>query len=374
MPSSSIDVGRATEAMLPASRHFYRLRVQSVRPETRDAVTVTFEIPAELAEKFRFVQGQYVTIRAMIDGDEVRRSYSICAAVQDRLLRVGIKRAAGGVFSNWIIENVKPGCVLEVMPPEGRFHVPLSPEHAKSYAAFAAGSGITPVLSLIKTTLFSEPNSEFTLFYGNRASSSIMFREELAELKDVFLDRFVLVHVLTREHQDLELLNGRIDAEKADQLLRHFCRIEKIDTFFLCGPKEMIDEVAERLRALGIAEQRIKIELFAAGPNATRTEVEIQAVDRHCELTIVVDGDRHVLNVERDRETVLDAALNRGLDLRHSCKSGVCATCRAKVTEGQVDMDANYALEDYEVARGFVLTCQSYPASERVIIDFDQDN
>jgi ring-1,2-phenylacetyl-CoA epoxidase subunit PaaE len=336
-------------------------------------VTVTFEVPEELAEKFRFVQGQYLTIRAMIDGEELRRSYSICAAVQDRRLRVGIKRAPGGVFSNWIIQNVKPGCMLEVMPPEGRFHVPLSPERAKSYVAFAAGSGITPVLSLIKTTLFSEPNSDFTLFYGNRASSSIMFREELAELKDVFLERFVLAHVLTREHQDLELLNGRINAEKTEQLLRHFCRIETIDTVFLCGPREMTDDVAGRLRALGVPEEHIKVELFAAGSSTPAISVPART-ERRCELTIIVDGDRHVLSMERGDETVLDAALNRGIDLRHSCKSGVCATCRAKVIEGQVDMDANYALEDYEIARGFVLTCQSYPVSERVTIDFDQDN
>jgi ring-1,2-phenylacetyl-CoA epoxidase subunit PaaE len=373
MLSSSIEAGAAA-SVLPPSRHFYPLTVDIVKPETRDATTVTFEVPEELIDRFRFVQGQYVTLRAMIAGEEVRRSYSICAAVQDGLLRVSVKRAPGGVFSNWVIENVKPGCTLEVMPPEGRFHVALSPEHAKSYVAFAAGSGITPVLSLIKTTLLAEPQSEFTLFYGNRASSTIMFREELAELKDIFLDRFVLVHVLSREHQDLELLNGRINAEKAEQLLRHFCRLDKIDAVFVCGPKEMIDQVSGRLRAIGIRDENIKIERFEIGPMGPRVAAPSRRVDRHCELTIVVDGNRHILNIERDNETVLDAALNRGIDLRHSCKSGVCATCRAKVVEGQVDMDANYALEDYEIARGFVLTCQSYPASERVTIDFDQDS
>ncbi len=310
----------------------------------------------------------------MIGGEEVRRSYSICSAVQDGILRVGIKRAPGGIFSNWIIENVRPGSVLDVMPPEGRFHVQLSPAHAKSYVAFAAGSGITPVLSLIKTTLVAEPRSEFTLFYGNRASSSIMFREELAELKDVFLDRFVLVHVMSREHQEVDLLNGRITGEKAEQLLRHFCRIEKIDTVFLCGPQEMVNEISARLRTIGISERQIKIELFtaqSAGPPRPRAA---SAADRECQLTIVLDGARHLLTVPRDGESVLDAALNRGIDVRHSCKSGVCATCRAKVVEGQVDMDANYALEDYEIARGFVLTCQSYPVTDRVTVDYDQDN
>lgn len=370
MLSSSIE----TEVARPASGYFYPLTVHSVKPETREAVTLTFDVPEELAEKFRFVQGQYVTLRAIIDGQDIRRSYSICSAVQDNLLRVGIKRAPGGMFSNWIVENAKPGCTLQVMPPEGRFHVSLSAEHAKSYVAFAAGSGITPVLSLIKTTLLTERRSEFTLFYGNRTSNTIMFREELAELKDRFMERFVLLHILSREHQDFELLNGRITGNKAEQLLRQFCRIEKIDTAFLCGPQEMVDDISARLRKLGIPDSRIKVELFSAQPLGTRPVLPARMAGRECELTIIADGARHLLTVQRDGETVLDAALNRGIDLRHSCKSGVCATCRAKVVEGEVDMNANYALEDYEIARGFVLTCQSHPISDRVTVDFDQDN
>ncbi|MBV9613274.1 MAG: hypothetical protein JO091_12440, partial [Acidobacteriaceae bacterium] len=254
MSSSVIDV--SAEAPSGGISHFFPLTVRSIQHETRDAVTVVFEVPPEWEADFRYIQGQYVTLRATINGQEVRRSYSICSAVQDSKLRVAIKRAAGGVFSNWVIENLKPGDVLQVMPPEGRFHLELSATNEKHYVAFAAGSGITPVLSIIKTTLLAEPHSSFTLFYGNRASSTVMFREELAELKDVFLERFSLIHIMSREHQDLDLLNGRITGEKAEQLLRHFGRFETVDAVFLCGPQEMVEDVAARLKALGLPESR----------------------------------------------------------------------------------------------------------------------
>lgn len=372
MSSSTIDAD--VNAAVQAVGGFYPLQVREVRQETRDAIVVVFHVPAELEARFRFVQGQHLTLRAIIDGQEVRRSYSICSAVHENL-RVAVKRTPGGLFSNWILDNLKPGDTLEVMPPEGRFHVPLSAANRKHYVAFAAGSGITPVFSIIKTTLLSEPGSSFTLFYGNRASSTILLREELAELKDVFLDRFNLIHVMSREHQDLDLLNGRITAEKSEQLLRHFCRLEAIDTVFLCGPQEMVEDVSSRLKTLGIPESRIKIELFTVDPNERRRERKLtgSALQAECQVTLIVDGDTLHFPMQRS-ETILDAGLNRGIDLRHSCKSGVCATCRAKLVDGQVDMDANYALEDYEVARGFILTCQSYPVTEHVTVDFDQDN
>lgn len=356
--------------------NFYSLRVRAVKHETRDAITVAFDVPPELAEKFRFIQGQFVTLRAWIGGEDVRRSYSICSAVQDGVLRVAIKRTPGGVFSNWMIENLKPGSTLEVMPPEGRFHVQLSAGNRKDYVAFAAGSGITPIFSIIKTTLLAEPESSFTLFYGNRASSTVIFREELAELKDLFLDRFTLVHILSREHQDVDLLNGRITGDKAEQLLEHFCRFEEIDTVFLCGPQEMVDEISAKLQALGMPESRIKIELFTVSTSEreSRRPAAGTALEAECRVTLIVDGVQQMFSMQRGTETILDAALRRGIDLRHSCKSGVCATCRAKLIEGQVDMDANYALEDYEIARGFILTCQSYPVTDAVTVDFDQDN
>lgn len=360
---------------LNAIEGFFRLKVRSVRQDTRDSVIVNFEVPARLQEKFRFVQGQFVTLRAWVDGQDVRRSYSICSAVQDDVLRVGVKRTPGGVFSNWIINEVKPGCELEVMPPEGRFHVKLLPTNAKNYVAFAAGSGITPVFSLIKTTLLTEPKSTFTLFYGNRASSAIMLREELADLKDQFLDRFSLIHVMTREQQDLDLLNGRITGEKAKLLLEWFCRFESIDTIFLCGPQQMIDDVSQTLRKMGFADSQIKIELFTVeGLRRSAPKATIKEADAQCQVIIRVDGEQHIFAMPKDSEPILRAALERGIDLRHSCQSGVCGTCRAKLISGKVDMDASYALEEYEIARGFILTCQSYPVTDQVTVDFDQDS
>lgn len=371
MPSSVIEA----QAAAATTSRFYPLVIRAIKPETRDAVTVVFEVPPELEERFRYTQGQYVTLRAMIDGAEVRRSYSICSAVQDRMLRVAVKRVAGGIFSNWLMESAKPGDTLEVMPPEGRFHVPLSPAHTKEYVAFAAGSGITPILSIIKTTLLTEPESRFTLFYGNRASSTILFREELAEIKDIYLDRFSLIHIMTREHQDVDLLNGRIDGEKAEQLLRNFCQLEMVDEVFLCGPQEMVTSISERLKAMNFPSSHIKIELFSVQENEQQLRRKAATMDElaECHVMLILDGGRHEFSMQRN-ETVLDAALARGIDVRHSCKSGVCATCRAKLIEGQVDMDANYALEDYEVARGFILTCQSYPVTDHVTVDYDQDN
>jgi ring-1,2-phenylacetyl-CoA epoxidase subunit PaaE len=374
MLSSTID--RGVSEPVPNRTEFHPLRVATVKQETRDAVTITFEVPAELRETFRFTQGQYVTLRARIGEEDIERSYSICSAAQDGVLQVGVKKAQGGVFSNWIVENVKPGSTLEVKPPEGRFHIALCPQQAKHYVAFAVGSGITPVLSIIKTTLFTERRSQFTLFYGNRASSTIMFREELAELKDMFLDRFSLIHVMTREHQDIDLLNGRITGEKAALLLEQFCQPGNVDYIFLCGPRPMVDDLLPTLKKIGVAESRIKVELFT--PSGYGREVkpgpDLAPSTEECQVTIVADGIRHRFSLAKDSETILDSALRRGIDLRHSCKSGVCATCRAKLVEGQVQMDAHYALEDYEIERGFILTCQSYPLTDEVSIDFDQDN
>jgi ring-1,2-phenylacetyl-CoA epoxidase subunit PaaE len=372
MLSSAIDVSSAP-ATSGLSR-FYPLTVRAIQPETTHAITIVFEVPPELEETFRFVQGQYVTLRAFINGEEIRRSYSICSAVQDAKLRVAVKRTPGGVFSNWAIENLKPGDRLEVMPPEGRFHVQLSPTNQKHYVAFAAGSGITPIFSIIKTTLLTEPDSNFTLFFGNRSSNTVMFREELAELKDTFMDRFCIIHVLSRERQDVDLLNGRINGEKAEQLLTQFCRFETIDTAFLCGPQEMVDEIAARLEALGLPEWRIKIELFTIKESEQQIQSKVfsSAGDAEYQVKLIVDGNVVQFSAPRD-ESVLDAGLNRGIDLRHSCKSGVCGTCRAKLLEGHVEMDVHYALTDDEIERGFILTCQSHPVTDHVTVDFDQD-
>lgn len=349
---------------------YYQLTIGNVQRETRDAITVTFHVPRELKNVFRFVQGQHVNVRATLRGEEVRRSYSICSAVQDDLLRIAIKRMSGGLFSNWANDNLKPGCTLDVMPPLGRFYVPLSAENNKHYVAIAVGSGITPIFSIIKTTLLTEPFSRFTLFYGNRSSGSIILREELADLKDVFLERLSLVHILTREQQDIDLFNGRINGEKCKKLFSQWCPLPDVDTVFLCGPEDMIEEVSGTLRAQGLPKSHVKVELF--GRSRRSVHMAVASGRETCEVTLVVDGVRNAFPLEKEKESILDGGLRHGIDLRHSCKGGVCGTCRAKLLQGQVDMDAHFALEDYEIKRGFILTCQSYPVSDSVVVDFDQ--
>ncbi|MES2016526.1 MAG: 1,2-phenylacetyl-CoA epoxidase subunit PaaE [Pseudomonadota bacterium] len=353
---------------------FYPLTVAHVKQETRDTITVTFDVPPALAASFIYQQGQHLTLRAQIGDEDVRRSYSICAAVQDNALRVAIKRTTGGLFSCWANENLKPGMTLDVMPPMGHFNVPLSADSARHYLAFAAGSGITPILSIIKTTLLAEPNSSFTLFYGNRASSSVIFKDELSDLKDSYTQRLTLAYVMSREQQDLDLFNGRITKEKCAQFLQHWVRVEDVDVAFICGPEDMMHGVSEALQEAGMAKSQIKVELFAASiPKHQHKPRVFDAAARHeTEVTVIMDGNHTSFTMDKDKESILDAGLRAGIDMRYSCKGGVCSTCRCKLLDGKVDMDANYALEDYEIARGFVLSCQSFPVTDKVVIDFDQ--
>jgi ring-1,2-phenylacetyl-CoA epoxidase subunit PaaE len=352
---------------------FYPLTVARVKHETRDAIAVTFDLPPELEDAFAYQQGQHLTLRAMIAGEDVRRSYSICSAVQDNRLRVAIKRVNGGLFSTWANECIRPGVTIDVMPPEGRFNLPLEPDSRRHYLAFAAGSGITPILSIIKTTLIAEPHSRFTLLYGNRASSSVIFRDELTDLKDQYLERLNLVYIMSREPQDIELFHGRITEDKCRALFQHWLRVENVDYAFICGPEDMMHGVSAALQEAGMPSARIRIELFAAA--AAKTERKPRAVSaepRHqTEVTVIMDGSHATFTMDKDKESLLDAGLRAGIDMRYSCKGGVCSTCRCKVLEGQVDMDVNYALEDYEVARGFVLGCQSFPVTDKVVVDFD---
>jgi len=354
---------------------FHPLPIAKVHNETRDCIAVTFAVPPELQDSFRFQQGQHLTLRALVGDEDLRRSYSICSAVQDGSLRVAIKRTQGGAFSTWANEHLKAGHVIEVMPPMGHFNVPLDATQAKNYLAFAAGSGITPILSIVKTTLLTEPHSRFTLFYGNRASSSVIFKNELMELKDTYLERLNIVYVMSREQQDIDLFNGRITKEKTQQFLQHWIDIADYDTAFICGPEDMMHGVSEALQEAGMPKPDIKVELFAASipkhqhkPRA----LDAQAAQHLTEVTVIQDGNAATFTMEKDKESILDAGLRAGLEMRYSCKGGVCSTCRCKVVDGKVDMDVNYALEDYEIARGFVLSCQSFPATDKVVIDFDQ--
>ncbi len=353
---------------------FHPLRIASVERETRDAVAVTFTVPDALREQFCFEPGQHLTLRADIGGQDIRRSYSICSAVQDRVLRIAVKKCAGGTFSTWANESLQKGDSIEVMPPLGHFGVPLDPARARHYVGFAAGSGITPLLSIVKTTLEAEPRSSFTLFYANRASGTVMFKEELAELKDMHLARFNLVHVLSREAQDIDLLHGRIDRAKAAALLAHWVGDDDIEAVFVCGPEGMMDAVAAALRDRGLPEAKIRIERFAASIPKHTHVVQHASAPGHdqCEVTVVLDGSRRSFTLDKATENILEAGLKNGIELPYSCKGGVCSTCRCKLVEGEVDMDVNFALEDYEVARGFILSCQSYPVTDQVVVDFDQ--
>ncbi|MET0264825.1 MAG: 1,2-phenylacetyl-CoA epoxidase subunit PaaE [Duganella sp.] len=357
---------------------FHTLTVSKVQQLTRDSIAVTLAVPPALQAAFSYRQGQHLTLRALIDGEDVRRSYSICSAVQDNTLRVAIKRTAGGVFSGWANDTLQPGATLDVMPPSGQFNVALDAAHRRHYLAVAAGSGITPILSIIKTTLATEPHSRFTLLYGNRASSSVIFRDELADLKDSYLDRLSIAYIMSREQQDIALFNGRLSGDKCTELLRHWVRADDIDVAFVCGPEDMTQGVLAALQQAGMPREAIKTELFfacsagSASPRLRSGATALPACAASTDVTVIMDGSAASFSMRRDDESLLDAGLRAGIDLRYACKGGVCSTCRCKLVEGQVDMDANYALEDYEIARGFILTCQSFPITDKVVIDFDQ--
>lgn len=353
---------------------FHTLEVTDVRQETRDAISIAFEVPEALQDDYRYREGQHLVLRSEIDGEEVRRSYSICSSPADKELRIAVKRISGGLFSNYLNDQVRKGMQIEAMPPAGHFHIELDPSRTGQYLGVAAGSGITPIYSIIKTTLETEPNSEFTLFYGNRATSSTILREQLEDLKNRFMERLNLVYVMTREQQDIDLYNGRIDGEKCKALFDHWLDVPNLTAAFLCGPQTMIETVRDELEEHSLDRSRIHFELFATtGGNqarkhhATKAEGKVQM----CDVTVIADGRQLNFELGRDTENLLDAGIAHGADLTYSCKAGVCSTCRAKVLEGEVEMDANFALEDYEVEAGYVLSCQCYPVSDKVVLDFD---
>ncbi|WP_428651329.1 1,2-phenylacetyl-CoA epoxidase subunit PaaE [Roseibium sp.] len=355
---------------------FHTLEVTDIRRDTRDAVVVTLKPDAADADAFDFIQGQYLTFRRDFDGEELRRSYSICAGRDEGCLKVGIKRVEGGAFSTWANENLKVGDRLEAMAPMGRFYTELEPGRPKTYLGFAGGSGITPVLSIIKTVLAREPESTFTLIYANRQTNSIMFREELEDLKNQYLGRFSLIHILETESQDIELFTGRIDAEKMETLFRLWIDADEVDTAFICGPEPMMLTIAESLRKHGLSDDQIRFELFASSqPGRVKARTVSREAARGagtCEISVTLDGTTRSFRMEKDGTSVLDAAVANAMDAPYSCKAGVCSTCRAKVIEGEVEMEVNHALEDYEVRAGYVLSCQCLPVSDKVVISYDE--
>ncbi|HTT38200.1 MAG TPA: 1,2-phenylacetyl-CoA epoxidase subunit PaaE [Burkholderiales bacterium] len=350
---------------------FHPLRIAEVRRETPEAVSLRFAVPPELAHEFAFVQGQHITLKARIDGADLRRSYSICAGVDDGELCIAVKRVPGGVFSNWVNSEVKAGDVLDVLTPEGRFNTPLEANQRKHYVAFAAGSGITPVLSLIKTTLARESASRFTLIYGNRRQASVLFHEELEDIKDRWLARFVIYHLFSREQQELALFNGRLDGAKVRAFTDTLLPVDTIDEAFLCGPGGMIDEVEAALQSCGLSAEHIHVERF--GVPQAETAHHVEAGDApHARITLVLDGVQREVEFHSSDPSILDAALAAGIELPYSCRGGMCCTCRAKLLEGRVRMDKNYSLEKRDLDAGFVLTCQAHPLTERVVVSYDE--
>ena len=367
---------------MSAVPRFHDLTVARVNPEAAGAVAITFAVPAELQERFAFEPGQFLTLRSTIDGQDVRRNYSICST-RSRYgshgeLEVGIRPMEGGVFSNWAATQLKAGDTLAVMPPDGRFTI--RKPRALHRVGFAAGSGITPILSIIASTLEESDSAKFTLVYGNRRMSSVMFNEALQDLKDKYKNRLTLIHVLSRQAQEVPLLEGRIDAAKVQQLIDTLLPAKSMDEVFVCGPEAMIDAVQGALTSAGVPAERIYSERFTSPtlenltPDARRAAVvqpDPEAPAGQVQLTVLIDGKSHELAMRTDQH-VLDVALSAGLDLPYSCKAGVCCTCRAKVLDGAVVMDKNFTLEADEMAQGFVLSCQARPTSDRLVVSYDE--
>jgi ring-1,2-phenylacetyl-CoA epoxidase subunit PaaE len=353
---------------------FHELRVGAVDRLTDDAVAVTFQVPDELQEAFTFQAGQHLTVRRLVDGVDVRRSYSICSPPAELArtgrLRIGVKQVSGGAFSTYA-QSLHEGDAVDVLPPLGHFTTAFDPTRSRHYTALVAGSGITPVLSLVATALATEPESRFTLVYGNRYARSVMFAEELADLKDRYPTRLHVVHVLSREPQDADLLSGRIDVDRLERLLDRLVPADSVDEWFLCGPYGMVIDAKAVLGGRGVPDDRIHTELFHVEDAPVEKRAPETEVDRKdAEVTILLDGRESTFTMRRD-ERVLDAALRVRAELPYACKGGVCSTCRAKLVEGEVTMARNFALEPDELAAGYVLTCQSSPVTDQLKVDYD---
>lgn len=359
--------------------NFYTLKIADVQPETETAICVSFDVPEELKEKFKFIQGQFLTLRAMIEGEDVRRSYSICSGVNDGHMRVGIKRVMNGRFSNFANDNFKPGMEIEVMPPQGSFYTELNADKPKNYMCIAAGSGITPMISIMKSVLDTEPGSNVTLIYGNRRSNSVMFKDELNFVKNRYMDRFHWINVMDYEDQGADLLNGRIDNAKGYALQKAgLIDIKSVNEAFICGPEAMMSEVSRGFRMEGLSDEQIHYELFANSSADSKEMLEKAAKrkeefgeEKTSKVTVVADGRSIMFDLATVGENILDAGMHNGMELPYSCKAGVCSTCKCKLVKGEVDMDITHGLEQHEIDAGYVLSCQAHPISDEVVVDFD---
>lgn len=354
--------------------HFHKLKIKDVRKETSDCVSVSFDIPGNLINEFHFREGQNITIKKIISGEELRRSYSICSAPHEKQLRVAIKKVDGGLFSRFANDELKTGDELEVLPPTGKFNARIKSEQTGNYLAIAAGSGITPIISIIKHTLQFQPGSQFTLIYSNRNRNSIIFFEELEALKNKYIRRFNFINVLSRERTDAEIFYGRIDEAKLTALDK-LVSYASFDEIYICGPEEMIFTASGFLEKKGINKKNIHFELFNT-PGQKQQQQKLKTTEfvdagPKSNISIKLDGRSFAFDLPYNGNSILDGALQHGADLPYACKGGVCATCRAKLVEGKVDMEVNYALEPEEIEQGFILTCQAHPKTEKVFVDFD---
>jgi len=357
---------------------FHALTISDIRQETSDTVSIAFDVPTALHEEYSYNAGQYLTLKTVIEGEDTRRSYSICSGLFDHELRVAVKKIKGGLFSCFANEQLKKGDKLDVMTPMGNFFTHLDKNNEKHYVGFAAGSGITPLISIIRTLLVYEPKSSFTLVYGNRNRKSIIFRESLIDLKNSYISRFNMINILSREDQEVELFTGRINGEKAAQVMDKLIPASGADEVYLCGPEEMINAVSDTLQKRGLPRNKLHFELFTSPTaaqgkkQATEEEDKTDLSGKMSNVTVIVDGDEFNFDLDMGGSSLLDAAMTQGADLPFACKGGVCCTCRAKLIEGKVAMEINYSLEQEEIDAGFILTCQSHPLTEKIVVDFDE--
>jgi ring-1,2-phenylacetyl-CoA epoxidase subunit PaaE len=353
---------------------FFPLVVADIYKDTDDCSVVTFEVPSDIQSEFQFKQGQHLTLRAQIGNQDVRRSYSLCSSPLDNKWQVAVKKIDGGLFSTFVNDQLKSGDKLEVMAPEGRFFKDCTPQTAKNYIAFAAGSGITPILSIIKTHLASEPQSTFKLFYLNRNVKSIIFKEEIESLKNVYFNRFEIFHFLTKEHRDMPLFNGRFTEEKMKTITSRIFDPKEIDDCFICGPESMIFLIRDSLVEAGMSKDKIHFELFTTGNSVAQQQQVNKVLEKKVEgteVTIIDGGKEFHFTMSKEFDNILDGALSAGADLPFACKGGVCSTCRCKIVEGEAEMKINYALDESELARNFILSCQAVPTSKKLVVDFD---